>query len=103
MTRQFMLNDDFRVTVEKENEWSRIGFVEQVYEWDISDNPISFAHYLSFYMKWDACCHINFGDKGADGYLHLCGDYSWVKHNQMMSDLFAWARKDIPMISETSA
>lgn len=26
--------------------------------------------YLSGFMKFDGCCHFNFGDQ--DGYLHLC-------------------------------
>jgi hypothetical protein len=73
------------------------GQVEQISAWDENDDPADFEEYLSFYMKWDECCHINFGEDGNPGYLHLCGEHDWKLHSMLMSELFQWAKKYIPM------
>jgi hypothetical protein len=95
----------FRVTVTEAHESlsgsprtyvSVMGTVDEATSWG-DDGPGDFEHYLDFYMKWDGCCHINFGDKGTDGYLHLCSRYAWENHKQLMDELWQWAVKALPM------
>lgn len=37
-------------------------------------------------IKWDACSHVTFGDN--DGYIHLCGKYSWKNLQEAMTRVF---------------
>lgn len=78
------------------------GEVHRVTGWDDQRRPVDKELYLRYYMKWDGCCHVWFGERVApagaqDGYLHLCGEDSWKHHTQLMTELFAWAKKTIPI------
>jgi hypothetical protein len=44
--------------------------------------------YLKGCIKWDGCSHVWFGSEDRDGYIHLCGKDSWLKHNEIMT--FVW-------------
>lgn len=92
-----LVNNNFRLTATV-GETSAEGTIDEVIAWDENDVPVEVERYLTFYMKWDECCHINFGEKDNDGYLHLCGEDSFKQHAQLMTELFAWAKKEIPMM-----
>lgn len=52
--------------------------------------------YLSAYIKWDGCSHVDFGEpenKGRDGYLHLCGVDAWKEHVGLMEWLYKEASR----------
>ncbi len=100
----------FRITVTDRSEASIKGEVHEVTAWEGDMEPAEFELYLTFYMKWDACCHITFGDRSEpaagqptqDGYLHLCGPDSWESHIWLMAELYRWAERAIPINKETS-
>lgn len=86
----------FLVKVDSRDEASITGTVEEVNSWAPDDGkPHETDLYLSFMIKWDGCSHINFGKE--NGYLHLCGEHFWSLHCKLMTWLFAWAKKEIPM------
>lgn len=80
--------------------------VEQVNSWDNGKEPSDKEIYLNAYMKWDGCCHLNFGESldeenaigmgASNGYLHLCGPEDWKKHCHMMIWLYKLAEISIP-------
>lgn len=95
----------FRIMVTDQSEATITGEVHEVIAWDVNGEPIEFELYLTFYCKWDACCHVTFGrakDSGQDGYLHLCGPDSWENHIWLMAELYRWAERVIPINKETS-
>lgn len=92
----------FRITVTKREGHYIDGTVEeiQVWEGDAEHTPAQFDPYLAFYMKFDGCCHVWFGeevDGKRDGYLHMCGARTWKKHILLMQYLYKWAAATIPM------
>lgn len=81
----------FRVTVTSRSKVRISGHVDEVVAWDPDTHePLEFGRYLAFYLKWDGCGHVWFGNQS--GYLHLCGASAWEKHNRLMAELFEWAR-----------
>jgi len=64
---------------------------------DVVDDEL----YLEAYLKWDACHHVWFGEKGPDdlrdGYMHLCGVHSWLSHINVMEALYRFAQREIPL------
>lgn len=98
----------FRLTVTERSSHTISGKVEEITSWaaDGSWTPGEAELYLTFYMKWDGCCHVWFGeeDEGGkrDGYLHLCGADSWDKHVALMRWLYKWAETEIPMQTDVS-
>lgn len=94
---------NFRLTVTERSDHAISGDIEEITAWECDDahTPCDSEHYMSFYMKWDGCCHVWFGekldDKTHDGYLHLCGADSWDKHIALMRWLYKWAAAAIPM------
>lgn len=73
-------------------------------KWNV---PCEIELYLTGYLKWDGCCHIWYGEEDSsgkqDGYLHLCGEHSWKKHNQLMSEIWKFAGENIPAWDESVA
>lgn len=47
--------------------------------------------YLKGFIKWDSCCHFNFGQE--DGYIHLCGVESLKQHCWLIEQLYKLAFK----------
>lgn len=95
----------FRLTVAERTDSTISGIVEAVIAWNPDGAACEFEPYLDFYMKWDGCCHVYFGEKEDgrhDGYLHLCGAGSWERHIFLMAELYRWAEKAIPMQRDTS-
>jgi hypothetical protein len=95
----------FRLTVTERSSHTISGTVEEVTAWNMDNTAADFALYLTFYMKWDGCCHVWFGEKEdgkQDGYLHLCGANCWEKHIFLMAELYRWAERAIPMQTDTS-
>lgn len=37
------------------------------------DDPALASNYISGFIKWDGCSHLNFGERENPGYIHLCG------------------------------
>lgn len=99
---------NFRLTVTERSPCSISGEIEEVTAWKCDDahSPCEFQNYMGFYMKWDGCCHVWFGEKRGDnthdGYLHLCGADSWSKHISVMRWLYKWAESAIPMQKDVS-
>lgn len=46
------------------------------------------------FIKWDACSHVTFGDE--DGYIHLCGGYSWFVLQEVIKRIWEIAMKELP-------
>lgn len=98
----------FRLTVTHRSSHTISGTVEEITSWagDGSWAPGESELYLKFYMKWDGCCHVWFGEEDEegkqDGYLHLCGADSWDKHIALMRWLYKWAEAEIPMQTDVS-
>jgi hypothetical protein len=46
------------------------------------------------WIKWDACSHINFGDK--DGYIHLCGGIAWYNFQEAIKRIWGIAIRELP-------
>ncbi len=93
---------NFILTVTERSEASIHGIIEEVTGWhlDAGKTPWDKELYLKFYLKWDSCCHVWFGeeeDGKSDGYLHLCGPEYWANHTALMTWLYQWAEKAIPM------
>lgn len=96
---------EFVVTLTDKKSHSISGHVDEVTAWDPngSEDPRDWTvseteRYLKFYMKWDGCHHIWFGDEGDDGpdaYLHLCGSSCWDKHIALMAWLWQFAEAEI--------
>src|SRR3990167_1778255 len=40
-------------------------------------------------IKWDSCSHVYFGD---DGYIHLCGVYSWRQIYKAINKVWEYAK-----------
>lgn len=99
---------NFRLKVTDRSSHTISGEIEEITSWvcDEANTPCDFKLYLTFYMKWDGCCHVWFGRKGEDdtqdGYLHLCGADFWDKHNALMRWLYQWAVHAIPMDKNVS-
>ena len=55
--------------------------------WELDHTPIveEKEPYLTGYIKWDGCSHFNFGNQG---YLHLCGEKSFIIHSEIIIYLF---------------
>ena len=62
---------------------------------DMDDVILEKEKYIRGTIKWDGCSHVNFGDKGDDGYLHLCGKQYWVLHNKLMEHIYDVATKNM--------
>ena len=97
----------FRVTVTDRSASSVQGEVHAVTAWKSDYTPLEFELYLTFYMKWDGCCHITFGERQSekneqDGYLHLCGAHCFENHIWLMAELYRWAERAIPMERDMS-
>lgn len=98
----------FRLTVTDRSSYTISGKVEEItsWEWDEAWIPGDSELYLTFYMKWDGCCHVWFGeeDEGGkqNGYIHLCGAESWDRHVALMRWLYKWAETAIPMQTDVS-
>jgi hypothetical protein len=77
---------------------SMTGIVKDVGGWDTKSNtPVMLDDYMSFYIKWDGCSHVWFGepedpddphDSPRDGYLHLCGKHCWQDHIRVLNHLW---------------
>ena len=50
---------------------------------DVEDVALA-QPYLTGFMKWDCCCHFNFG---RESYIHMCGRESFVKHVALIAYL----------------
>lgn len=92
----------FRITVTKRTEETIHGVVEEVGSWSVDEpnTPLSWDPYLKFYMKWDGCCHVWFGENDSespDGYLHLCGPECWENHIWLIRELWKFAAEELPM------
>ena len=85
----------FRLTITDRSECTIDGKVDEVLEWNDDNTAAIYGHYLTFFMKWDGCSRINFGEE--NGYIHLCGARSFEKHIFLMTELYRWAEKEIPM------
>lgn len=48
--------------------------------------------YLKAFMKWNGCNHFWFGD---EGYIHLCGEHSIKKHQNVMDKCLEIAKTKI--------
>lgn len=59
----------------------------------IHDEPDT---YLTGFLKWDACCHLYFGEPDNKGYIHICGPESFRKHVALIEYLLERAPKVIP-------
>jgi hypothetical protein len=95
----WFVDKKFRATVLDKGDYSVSGYIDEVVAWDETDesgDSWEYERYLKFYMKWDACCHINFGQESHPGYLHLCEPSSWHNHCQLMQELFDWSVQTIP-------
>jgi hypothetical protein len=99
---------DFQVTITDRGEYHISGAIEEVTAWERGESsaPVSTELYLTFYMKWDGCCHVTFGERQADnsqdGYLHLCGASCWDKHLTLMRWLYTWAAETIPIQADVA-
>lgn len=97
---------EFKIKIIEKGEGYVTGAVEQTASWNMDDEPADFEEYLDFTMKFDGCCHINFGevddDETRDGYMHMCGARCWREHLWIMEWLFAWAQEIVPMQIDTS-
>jgi hypothetical protein len=54
-------------------------------------------------IKWDGCSHLYFGDSKNDGYLHLCGGYSFAALTVVLRTMFEIAAREIPAFDRECA
>lgn len=47
---------------------------------------------LSGSVSWDGCVHMTF-DPQIDGYVHVCGEWGFARHLEMLNALRDWMRK----------
>lgn len=94
----YLADKAFLLLIEKLEDYMVEGEIKKVVAWEAEDmEPAEFEPYLQFYLKWDGCCHLWFGDEEKrDGYLHLCDRRGWERHCQMMTELYEWSVKVIP-------
>ena len=83
-------NLGFIVNVEEKSDTSVKFIVEEITSrgadnYDVADTE----PYLECYIKWDGCSHFWFGDE--DGYIHICGVDSYVKHIELIRTLYSLA------------
>lgn len=67
--------------------------VYEVVSWDMDGKPGDIEKYMSGYIKWDGCSHVDFGE---GGYIHLCGKVCWERHAQIVLRLYDYAVARIP-------
>lgn len=54
-----------------------------------ADNSyVDLQEYLTCSIKWDSCSHFWFP---SEGYIHMCGVDSYIKHCQLLKELYAKA------------
>ena len=79
---------------EHECSWSFEVYEVNSWECDEDNTPSDTELYLTGFIKWDGCSHINFGeleDGKPDGYIHLCGGIHWRRHAEVMLKLWSMA------------
>ncbi len=54
-------------------------------DFEIGTDKCSIELYLKCAIRWDECSHFWFGDE--EGYLHICGEEAFKKHNELMDFL----------------
>ena len=100
----WLYDDNYPVFIIEIDELSDCSVTGQVYEvesWVDDNEPLDKEQYMRFYIKWDGCSHVNFGERDGtdcrDGYLHLCGKGCWERHVALMSWLYEWEGAEIPI------
>ncbi len=83
----------FRITFTADQCYGLSATVEEVVGWESDTNePAMFEPYLTCTIKWDSCSHFNFGHgEEKDGYIHMCGAYSFRNHAALMEYLYRLA------------
>lgn len=83
--------------------------VYEVTSWktDEKSTPCDADLYVEGFIKWDGCSHVWFGEKeeddSRDGYIHLCGKDSWLKHSKVMMKIYEYGADKIENYDKTVA
>ncbi len=111
---EVLLSDDGQIQfvivnpniLEHEYSWSFEVYEVNGWECDEDNMPIKMDLYLTGFIKWDGCSHINFGELEngkSDGYIHLCGGIYWRRHAEVMLKLWDMAPSKIAKFDHTCA
>lgn len=82
----------FQLEFERVNESSIDFTVYQTTGWNTDNSIAERERYLSGTLKWDACCHIDFGE---EGYLYLSGKGDFKNHCKVMEGIWNECRTRI--------
>lgn len=86
-----------KFVVDQDDYFSVTGKCYEATSWDAKTGEVySWLFHSGVYCKWDGCTHWNFKgedydpeiDGSEDSYYHLCGEYSFNRHIQLMC--FVW-------------
>lgn len=87
----------FRLNVTNKEDASVTGYVQKVSEWREDNKPYAFEYYFGFYIKWDGDVHIEFKHSGD---LTLFGPLEVTYHCRLLTEIYQWAQRAIPMHPE---